>query len=154
VTTLTREEVEYLSPRSLVSALEQLPQFVNNSTPDVALGWSGSVGQSLLNLRGIGSNRTLVLLDGRRLVPSTRRGTVDIGILPEALIDRVEIVTGGASAAYGSDAVAGVANLLLDTSFEGSGLPVRPVRQLPAVSVAVSEFPLRRDRKSRPPPGD
>ena len=119
VTSVSSQEFDVLSPTTLISAIDQLPQFANNATPDYAVGSSGSTGQSLLNLRGIGSNRTLVLLDGRRVVSSTRRGTTDIGILPEALIDHVEIVTGGASASYGSDAVAGVVNFILDTDFEG-----------------------------------
>lgn len=119
VTSLTSEEFDILSPTTLISGIDQLPQFVNNATPDYAVGVSGSVGQSLLNLRGIGSNRTLLLLDGRRIVASTRRGTTDIGILPEGLVRHVEIVTGGASATYGSDAVAGVVNFRLDTDFEG-----------------------------------
>ena len=119
VTSVTREEMLQLSPSTLLDAVDQLPQFVNNSTPENVIGWSGSAGQSFLNLRGIGSNRTLVLLDGRRIVASTRRGATDIGVLPEVLVDRVEIVTGGASAAYGSDAVAGVVNFILDKDFEG-----------------------------------
>src|SRR5690606_29102712 len=71
------------------------------------------------NLRGIGTNRTLTLLDGRRIVGGSQSGTVDIAILPTALIDRVEVVTGGASAAYGSDAISGVTNFILDTDFVG-----------------------------------
>src|SRR5690606_10253576 len=66
-----------------------------------------------------GSKRTLVLLDGRRIVPSNRLGIVDINLFPEALLQRVETVTGGASAAYGTDAVAGVVNFILDTDFTG-----------------------------------
>src|SRR5690606_21498811 len=69
--------------------------------------------------RGVGGNRTLTLLDGRRIVPSTRIGTTDVNIFPEAVVQRVEVVTGGASAAYGSDAVAGVVNFILDTDYEG-----------------------------------
>jgi outer membrane receptor protein involved in Fe transport len=120
VTAVTADELTTLAPTTLMDALNQLPQFTNSSTPQtVGSGWTGSAGQSILNLRGIGSNRTLVLLDGRRVVSSNRRGTVDIGILPEALVERVEVVTGGASAAYGSDAVAGVVNFILDTDYEG-----------------------------------
>jgi outer membrane receptor protein involved in Fe transport len=119
VTVVSTQEMERLSPTTLISGIDQLPQFVNNATPEYAVGSSGSVGQSLLNLRGIGSNRTLILLDGRRVVASTRRGTTDIGILPEGLVRDVDIITGGASATYGSDAVAGVVNFRLDTEFEG-----------------------------------
>jgi iron complex outermembrane recepter protein len=70
-------------------------------------------------LRGLGPNRTLVLLDGRRVVSSSRLGATDIGVFPTALIQRVEVVTGGASAAYGSDAVGGVVNFVLDADFDG-----------------------------------
>ncbi len=119
VTTVSREEIRQLSPGILIDAIDQLPQFVNNSTPRQTVGWTGSAGQSFLNLRGIGSNRTLVLIDGRRMVASTRIGATDIGLLPESLIDRVEIITGGASAAYGSDAVAGVVNFILNKDMQG-----------------------------------
>src|SRR5690606_3377447 len=81
--------------------------------------WTTVGGQSTLNLRGVGSNRTLVLLDGRRIVPSNRLSTVDINLFPQMLIKRTEVVTGGASAAYGSDAITGVTNFILDDEFEG-----------------------------------
>ena len=70
-------------------------------------------------MRGIGTNRTLILLDGRRIVPTTKQGTIDISVLPDSMIERVEVVTGGASAAYGTDAVAGVTNFILNTDFTG-----------------------------------
>src|SRR5690606_26746442 len=76
-------------------------------------------GGSNVNLRGAGVNRTLVLLDGRRVEPSNRFGTVDGSVFPETLSQRVETITGGASASYGPDAVAGVVNFILDTEFEG-----------------------------------
>jgi iron complex outermembrane recepter protein len=76
-------------------------------------------GIATVDLRGLGSNRTLVLIDGKRVVPSTGGGTVDINNIPTALIERVEVVTGGASAVYGSDAVAGVVNFILKDDFEG-----------------------------------
>lgn len=108
------------APGTLMDALSRLPQFANNNS---AVGFfdgaSGSSGASNLNLRGIGPERTLLLLDGRRVVPTIRRGYVDINLLPQALIRRVDVVTGGASAAYGSDAVSGVANLVLDTGLNG-----------------------------------
>ena len=71
-------------------------------------------------MRGLGENRrTLVLLNGARVVPSNYNGTVDINVLPQSLIERVDVVTGGASAAYGSDAVAGVTDFILDTGYTG-----------------------------------
>lgn len=76
-------------------------------------------GQGSLNLRSLGANRNLILLDRRRVAPSTATGVVDINTLPSALIKRVDVVTGGASAAWGSDAVSGVVNFVLDTQFTG-----------------------------------
>jgi iron complex outermembrane receptor protein len=120
VTAVTTREIQRFAPPTLIEGLMLLPQFANNnSAVGNADSTSGPAGASNLNLRGIGANRTLVLLDGRRIVPSTRKGLVDISLLPESLIQRVEVVTGGASAAYGSDAVSGVANFILDTDFSG-----------------------------------
>src|SRR3546814_128491 len=82
--------------------------------------WSSDVCSSdLLNLRGLGPNRTLVLLNGHRLTPANTGSAPDINMLPQQLIKRVDLVTGGASAAYGSDAVAGVVNFILDEDFSG-----------------------------------
>jgi len=119
VTAMVAEELELLSPGTLMDQLDLLPQFMNNNTLEQASGWTTTGGQSTLNLRGVGGNRTLVLLDGRRVVPSNRLSTVDTNMFPQALIQRTEVVTGGASAAYGSDAISGVVNFILDTEFEG-----------------------------------
>ena len=78
-----------------------------------------SAGQASLNLRGLGENRTLTLVEGRRLVPVNGNGETDLNVIPPALIQSVEIVTGGASAVYGSDAIAGVVNLRLRRDFDG-----------------------------------
>ena len=76
-------------------------------------------GYATANLRGLGSSRTLVLVDGKRFVPTTSTGVVDLNNIPPALVERVEVITGGASAVYGSDAVAGVVNFILKDDFEG-----------------------------------
>lgn len=97
--------------------INQLPAFtasVSSTSNNPSNG-----GQANIDLRGLGSNRTLVLLDGRRVTPSNADGTVDINTIPAALIDNIEIVTGGQSAAYGSDAVAGVVNFKLKKNFQG-----------------------------------
>ena len=113
-------ELQFQSSPALVDALAQLPHFLNNDTPQTqSFGTAGSAGASHLNLRGVGSIRTLTLLDGRRVVPTNRFGTIDISLLPRQLLQRVDVVTGGASAAYGSDAVSGVVNFILDTRFTG-----------------------------------
>src|SRR3546814_17870468 len=72
-----------------------------------------------MSARGLGVTRTLTLLDGRRVVGSGMSPAVDVNLLPQNLVQRVDVVTGGASAAYGSDAVAGVVNFILDTKFTG-----------------------------------
>lgn len=113
VTVVSAEEIATLSPASLVTSISQLPQFYGNQTP-ASGGTRGS-----LNLRGLGLNRTLVLLDGRRVPATTAAGGADVSLFPEALIKGVETTTGGASAAYGTDAVAGVVNFTLDTQFTG-----------------------------------
>ncbi|HEX7081777.1 MAG TPA: TonB-dependent receptor [Gammaproteobacteria bacterium] len=119
VTVMTADELEYLAPGTLMDSLDQLPLFMNNNTVETAGSWTTVGGQSTLNLRGVGSNRTLVLLDGRRVVPSNRLSTVDINMFPQMLIERTEVVTGGASAAYGSDAITGVTNFIIDSDFTG-----------------------------------
>jgi iron complex outermembrane recepter protein len=119
VTAVTADDLQSMAPGTFIDALKQLPQFYNTITTQQAVGGSVAAGGSSVNLRGAGAQRTLVLLDGRRLGPANKFGTVDIGIVPEALIRSVEAVTGGASAAYGADAVSGVVNFRLDTGFDG-----------------------------------
>ncbi len=120
-TVLGREAIDSKAPATIVEALATLPSLRGVATPEQNGGGanSGSGGQSFVNARGLGATRTLVLLDGQRFVPSTATGAVDIAILPVALLERVDVVTGGASAAYGSDAVAGVVNFVLNNRFEG-----------------------------------
>jgi iron complex outermembrane recepter protein len=119
-TVITSATIDSKAPTTIIDALITLPVFKNSSTAQTAgVGQAGTSGQSFANLRGLGANRTLVLLDGQRFVPSTSLGTVDIGVIPSALIQRVDVVTGGASAAYGSDAVAGVVNFVLDNRLTG-----------------------------------
>ncbi len=78
-----------------------------------------SNGRAFIDLRGLGNNRNLVLIDGRRGMGSTSGGVVDVNTIPAALIERVELITGGAGAAYGPDAVAGVVNFILKKDFDG-----------------------------------
>ncbi len=118
VTSVTAEDMDVLGPNQIIDSLNALPVFRNNSNANQALGGQNS-GGSNVNLHGIGANRTLTLLDGRRLVASNRFGSVDVNILPNMLLKNVETITGGASASYGTDAVAGVTNFILDNNFEG-----------------------------------
>ncbi len=118
VTAVQAEELEAMDPGALISSISQLPQFYGNSTPNNS-NFFVRGGTGNLNLRGLGQNRTLTLLNGRRVPANSAFGGVDINLFPEALISGLETVTGGASAAYGTDAVAGVVNFLLDTEFDG-----------------------------------
>ncbi len=126
VTAVNVEELRMFDPGLGVSAqLESLPQFFNNvSSDNIANRVTADVGQSQLNLRGMGGNRTLVLLDGLRIVPSDKRSSVSVDYLPSTLMQRVDVVTGGASAAYGSDALAGVTNFILNRNFTGLDVSV------------------------------
>ncbi len=119
VTVVSTEELSYMAPGNIIEALSQLPLFYGNTSSQDPGGFFTSPGSGNLNLRGIGTNRTLVLLNGRRVVSSTRFGGTDINVFPEAMIKTIESVTGGASAQYGTDAVTGVTNFILDTEFEG-----------------------------------
>jgi iron complex outermembrane recepter protein len=119
LTVVTDIELTNMAPRNIIESLSQLPQFFGNTTTNQAGQFAGSPGAGNLNLRGLGVNRTLVLLNGRRVVASARQGSTDINVLPEELVRSIEVVTGGASAAYGTDAVAGVVNFILDTDFTG-----------------------------------
>jgi len=118
VTTMEASELAAMAPGNLIDSLTQMPQFANNLTPEGVNGGQNS-GGSNVNLRGAGTNRTLTLLNGRRVVPSNRFGTVDVNLFPKDLLRSVESVTGGASASYGTDAVAGVVNFILDTNYVG-----------------------------------
>jgi iron complex outermembrane receptor protein len=116
VTSLSKLELEAKAIRNVSELLLDMPALKANQN----IGQSSQpVGASNLDLRALGPNRTLLLVDGRRFAATDPTGGVDVNVLPAALINRVEIVTGGASAAYGSDAVSGVVNVFLDNQFTG-----------------------------------
>ena len=121
VTVLTAENLQDRAPSNMADALNRLPQFLNSISNNQSSTFSaaGNPQGNFLNLRGLGVNRSLILLDGVRVPPTNASGGVDINMLPQTLVKRVEVVTGGASAAYGSDAVVGVVNFILDTEFTG-----------------------------------
>lgn len=106
---------------NVADTLNTLPVFANSAAPSGAVSGvsAGTQGLNVLNLRGMGGNRTLTLFDGQRSVPSLFSGEVDVNNFPQQLIERVETVTGGGSAVYGSDAVAGVVNFILNKDFTG-----------------------------------
>lgn len=118
LTVVGRDRLDVLGASNVGDALNQVPAFRATQSPNNQQVTVSSIGARVLDLRGLGAVRTLVLVDGRRFVPSTHQGTVDLNLIPSILISRVETVTGGASAAYGSDAVAGVVNLILDNRLD------------------------------------
>ena len=119
LTVVSSQELLANTPTNLMDGLNKLPVFQNSATRRNAGSAAGNSGGSFLNLRNFGQNRTLVLFDGMRMPVASQSGAVDISILPQSLIARVDVVTGGASAVYGSDAVTGVANFILDKNFSG-----------------------------------
>jgi len=119
ITAVTTTEMAATTPSDIADALNKLPQIIGGRTPRTQGNGSTNNGGNVLSLRNFGPQRTLVLLDGHRVPASNQDGTVNIDTLPQMLIERVDIVTGGASAVYGSDAVAGVVNFILDKNFTG-----------------------------------
>jgi outer membrane receptor protein involved in Fe transport len=121
VTAMSTQELDSFQPGSTIAEqLDTLPQFFGNNTSQRGGGvLFGDGGGSYLNMRNLGTNRTLVLFDGSRVVPADKRGSVNVDTLPTALIRTVDVVTGGASAAYGADALGGVTNFVLDREFQG-----------------------------------
>src|SRR5262245_44122077 len=117
-TTVINEDAVQLSGDTTVEAvINELPQLSagNNSSVNSA----GGSGVLTANLRGLGAERTLTLVNGRRFIPANGAGSVDLATIPTALVQRVDIITGGASAVYGSDAIAGAVNFMLRDDFEG-----------------------------------
>ncbi|RPI59612.1 MAG: TonB-dependent receptor, partial [Lysobacterales bacterium] len=110
------EEIERQQEPELEKLLRLLPVTAPSDGQNVN---NGTQGAATIDLRGLGSQRTLVLMNGRRTVPFNDDGEVDTSMIPTALIERVDIITGGASAVYGSDAIAGAVNVILKDDFEG-----------------------------------
>lgn len=110
------DQIEAVNTVNIEEFLRDLPQF----SPSVgAQGNDGNDGSATVDLRNLDEERTLVLVDGRRFTPFDSQGFVDLGMIPTSLIKRVEVLTGGASAVYGADAVAGVVNFIMKDDFEG-----------------------------------
>lgn len=116
IATVDAELFEQTGAVTVESVLNTLPQFVPAVTS--SSNNPGNLGQANVSLRGLGTERTLILIDGRRVAPSNASGVVDLNIIPASLIQNVEIITGGASAVYGSDAIGGVVNFKLK-DFDG-----------------------------------
>lgn len=122
LTVMTQADILNSSPtNNIADFVNQLPALAGSIRPSnsrLELS-NGQAGLNILNLRNLGTRRTLVLIDGRRSVGSTSSGVVDVNTIPQQLVDRVEVATSGASAAYGSDAVSGVVNFILNKKYTG-----------------------------------
>ncbi|MDB5481375.1 MAG: TonB-dependent receptor [Caulobacteraceae bacterium] len=120
LTTITSQDVKLTGTTDILQLLNQLPSAFANQTSQVS---NGSTGTAVADLRNLGPQRTLVLVDGKRLMPGDptagNNNGADLNNIPTGLVDRVDVVTGGASAVYGSDAVAGVINFIMKKNFEG-----------------------------------
>jgi outer membrane receptor protein involved in Fe transport len=126
IVTVNEDTFDQISAIGVEAALNQLPQFVPAQTmfssADVQPSAFNTPGIATLNLRGLGANRNLVLIDGRRAQPANAQLVVDINSIPSAAIESVEVISGGASAVYGADAMGGVTNFKLKKNFEGFNL--------------------------------
>jgi len=120
-TVINSSELLKQANANVFTTITQLPSLMGSTGTTVGNGGSsnGVNGLSALNLRGIGTQRNLIMIDGERIIPTNIQGVVDISQFPQMLIQRVDVVTGGASASWGSDAVSGVVNFIFDKKYEG-----------------------------------
>jgi outer membrane receptor protein involved in Fe transport len=117
ITVLNNAEVKLQGTARTEDIINSLPQSFAAQGSNIS---NGATGTATVNLRGLGSRRTLVLVNGRRLMPGDPRSPVpDINFIPALAVDRIDVLTGGASSVYGADAVSGVVNFVMDTKFEG-----------------------------------
>jgi iron complex outermembrane recepter protein len=120
-TVIGAQDIEKQANPNIFDTITQLPSLMGSTGASVGNGGSsnGVNGLSALDIRGAGTQRNLILIDGERVIPASSQGIVDISQFPQMLIQRVDVVTGGASASWGSDAVSGVVNFIIDKKFEG-----------------------------------
>ena len=120
--TVGLEQIQFSGHATLEETLNQLPQVLPQ--PGRSSNYNDNqagIGAAVVDLRGLGAGRSLVLLNGRRVAPSSIGNAVDLNLIPQFLVERVEIITGGASAVYGSDAIAGVVNFITKKDYSGFG---------------------------------
>jgi iron complex outermembrane receptor protein len=117
-TVLGQKDIELRAPSSVVALVNEVPSFRPSNTSISRPAFQGSASVAV-DLRGLGNRRTLTLVDKERFTPAAANGVVDLNLLPTNMLERVEVVTGGASAAYGSDAVSGVVNFITKKRIDG-----------------------------------
>lgn len=117
-TVLGQKDIELRAPSSVVALVNEVPSFRPSNTSISRPAFQGSVGVAV-DLRGLGNRRTLALVDQQRFTPAASNGVIDLNLVPTNMIERVDVVTGGASAAYGSDAVSGVVNFITKKRING-----------------------------------
>lgn len=123
VQSIGEQEIQLSGEFSIADVVNDVPALLSSTTAESSAESAFTDGANVLNLRGLGSNRTLVLVDGRRHVGGVGGSSaVDVGSIPTRLIERVEVLTGGASAVYGADAVTGVVNFIMKDDYEGFGI--------------------------------
>jgi outer membrane cobalamin receptor len=117
ITTVSSQEITLQQTPSVEKVIRILPAAAPGDNGNVN---NGTVGTSTINLRGLGSQRNLIMMDGKRLTPYNTNGVVDTSIIPTPLVERLDIITGGASTVYGSDAISGALNFIMKRDFEGA----------------------------------
>jgi iron complex outermembrane recepter protein len=115
VTIVGQQEIQLQGATTVGQMMQELPSTVQDGDGNTVT--NGGIGISSIDLRNLGTKRTLVLVDGKRLVAADAKLNVDTNVIPAGMIDHVEVLTGGDSAVYGSDAVAGVVNVILKKNF-------------------------------------
>ncbi|WP_354693526.1 TonB-dependent receptor domain-containing protein [Elongatibacter sediminis] len=121
VAMMRAEDLRRSAPTSIADALNQKPVFANSLSNNngTEVDFTQQAGGNFLNMRSLGPERLLVLLDGRRVPPTNANGIVDVNLMPQLLLERVDVVKAGVSAVYGADAVSGVVNYVIDKDFTG-----------------------------------
>lgn len=119
ITVIGNEDIERVAAPNIADVLNQFPALKASVTPEATTNLSKLSAGNYLDLRGLTYLRTLTLIDGKRYTPASPEGVINVNNIPQAVISGAEVVTGGASAAYGSDAVAGVVNFKIDHKLQG-----------------------------------
>ena len=141
IVTVSQEEIQRFGTPDLGSMLAELPAIAAGSTLIGNNNSNANAGLSSPDLRSLGANRTLTLVNGKRHVAGTPfSSAIDTGTIPAAMIERIELITGGASAIYGSDAVSGVINIILKDDYEGTEIQFNGTRDMESIDYQTHGF--------------